>query len=156
MLYGRWPLILLLLLLPACSDDDPTVPEGCDPATSAVDVHIDPAEPVVFDWSPRCGVVMLLVEEEASGSDVWGAIVPEDESAVWSDPAKANLIEPPVTFGEVPDVAEMIGPPGQPGALMSGVAYDVALWRIMPDIDAADCIAKSENACLVAVRSFTR
>lgn len=155
MLYKQWPL-LLLLLLPACSDDDPTVPEGCDPTTSAVDLHIDSADAVIFDWSPHCGVVMLLVEEEAGGGDVWGAIVPEDDPPVWSDPAKANLIEPPVTFGEVPNGAETMGPPGSPGVLISGVAYDVALWRIMPDIDAADCIAKLENACLVAVRSFTR
>mgnify|MGYP001826205554 CR=1 FL=1 len=138
-----------LLFLGGCSDDpaqpDPVV---CDPELTSVTANVSGGLSPVFDWDPACPVAMVLVEEQAH--DKWGLMTDE---AGWDDPATANIIEPPVTYGVVPD--GLIELPN-PEALEPGVTYELILWRILPAGSTAVCEARFDDACLLTVHTFAR
>ena len=108
--------------LVACGDDATGAnddPIDCGPEVTQVDVAVTTtSSDVVFDWSPRCRVAILIVEEGAG--DVW-LIGDED----------ANVVEPPVTYGEAPAGLEIY--PAEP--LVAGTEYDVTLWITHPSGD---------------------
>jgi hypothetical protein len=120
----RMRLFSLLVCAPilACDEDPSGANEeaiDCGPDVAHVDVAVmTTSSDVVFDWSPRCRVAILLVEEGAH--DMW-AVGDED----------ANLIEPPVTYGSAPAGLEAYGPE----ALVDGTEYDLVLWITDPSGD---------------------
>jgi len=137
------------LAIAACGDD-PTSPEvvPCTAETSSVTATVDAGQSVVFDWEPACGVAMLLVEEDAS--DMWG--ISTDE-ATWTRPDQGNLITPPVTYGVTPSgVTEF----QEPLTFVAGGAYELILWRILPEGSQAQCEERFGNLCLLTVHPFTR
>jgi hypothetical protein len=93
--------------------------------------------------------VLLLVEE--NGSDRWAINAPESS---WGSQTTANIIRPPVSYGQVPagTVAADL-----PLPLVAGTTYELVLWRILPPgHSGAGCIMKWDSACLTAVKEFTR
>jgi hypothetical protein len=146
--------LLLLVVASAaigsCSRDS-TGPEqiSCMPETNSAEVTVVAGSSVVFDWTPKCSVALLLVEEE-NGSDMWWISTPE---ANWRSPDLANKISPPATYGQVPaDVTNSFGP--EP--LIVGTTYKLVLWRILPEGSTTQCLMNFESACLIAVKTFTR
>ena len=113
-------------------DGDPSAPSGdpidCGADVSAVDVSVSTGSSLVFDWSPRCRVALLLVEE--GPSDRWAL-----------GDAESNLVGPPVTYGVVPDGIE--GDAAQ--SLTDGTEYDLVVW-----------IVDGASARLVANHQFLR
>ena len=139
------------MVVAACSDD-PTSPNddsaslSCDADTGTVDVTVGASG--VFDWSPACAVALLLVEDEAS--DMWGV---STDDATWNIPDQANLITPPLSYGAPQTGASQFQ---EPLPLLSGVTYELILWRVLPDGSAAQCQQRFENLCLLAVHPFVR
>lgn len=144
------PVALAAAVCIACSDDA-AGPDGdaCPDETSSVEATVTVGQSsVAFDWTPRCSVALLLVEEEAS--DRWSISTPEES---WTTPALANRIAPPVTYGEVPaGITESFGP--EP--LVPGQSYELVLWSILPSGSTAQCLQRFESACLLEVEAFTR
>lgn len=140
------------ILLAACGDDGTGLTdEPCLEGTTAVEAAIGVGSSVTFDWSPACGVALLLVEPVGSGSDQWGLMTPED---TWDTPGEGNAIRPPVTYGVVPSgtaTATM-----EPETLVAGQSYELILWRIVPFAPGEACIQRLEEACLIEVKTFTR
>jgi hypothetical protein len=145
------PLLLALLgVLPiiACSDDTISPNEICKPETSSVTPMIEVSESeVVFDWEPACAVGLLIVEAE--GGDVWLISTSENTDS----PQQANMILPPVTYGQAPNDATVIH---SPQTLVPGQTYIWGLWRIMPPETLVNCSRTFDNACLLTVHEFTR
>jgi len=130
----RISFVSLIAVLVAACDDDPSDPNpepavDCSAEVTEVEAHIDvDDDAVVFDWSPRCRVALLGVEEGAS--DRW-----------WIGDEEQNTIEPPVTYGVTPD-----GVPGEdPLPLEPGVVYELILW-----------IATDDGPYLATVAEFER
>ena len=149
----RWPLAWTLpLFLLACGDS--TGPEAedeiapCTEQTGSVAVDVGDGLTPTFGWTPACAVAMVLVEEGAS--DMWGVSTDED---TWANPAAANLIAPPVTYGVTPSGAT---PLDDDLPLEAGHTYELVLWRIIPASSTANCQQRFDNACLLAVHQFTR
>jgi hypothetical protein len=144
-------LLISTWLIAACSDG-PAGPaaQECDAATTTVAPTVTTsAQSVVFNWNPGCGMVLLLVEE--NGSDRWAINAPESS---WGSQTTANIIRPPVSYGQVPagTVAADL-----PLPLVAGTTYELVLWRILPPgHSGAGCIMKWDSACLTAVKEFTR
>ena len=138
-------------LVVGCSDD-PTSPDddqaslSCEADTGAVVATVSASE--VFDWSPACAVALLLVEEGAS--DVWGI---STDDATWNSPDQANLIAPPISYGAPQTGASQFQ---EPLPLVSGVTYELILWRVLPGGSAAPCQQRLGNLCLLSVHSFVR
>jgi hypothetical protein len=126
--------------------DEQVIP--CTEQIGSVDVTVSDGLTPTFSWSPACGVAMILIEEDAS--DMWGAGTDED---AWSDPAAANLITPPVSYGATPTGTTAIQ---DALPLVSGRNYEVVLWRILPPSSTATCQQRFENACLLAAHVFAR
>lgn len=82
-----------------------------------------------IDWSPRCRVGLLLIEEEAH--DMWSLRGRDDQ----------NDVAPPITYGVAPN--GLTGGAAEP--LLSGHTYEVVLWHVGPDADR-----------LLAVHEFSR
>ncbi len=146
----RLAFFFLTIGLLGCGDD-PASPENespCTDETGTVVVSVTSAQTPTFTWDPACSVALLLVEEEAS--DMWG--VGTDES-VWNDPSLANLIAPPVTYGSVPSGSIAFQ---DPLPLVTGVTYELILWRILPATSTATCMQRFDNLCLMAVHPFVR
>jgi hypothetical protein len=141
----------LTIGLLACGDD-PASPEDqsrpCTDDTGTVAVTVTSAQAPTFEWDPACSVAMLLVEEDAS--DTWG--VGTDEN-LWDDPSQANLIGPPVTYGVVPAGSSAFQ---EPLPLVSGVTYELILWRVLPPTSTATCMQRFDNLCLMAVHAFVQ
>ncbi len=147
---GRSPLLVLAGAAILSCSDDPTGPETADCAaeTSSVEATVSVGSSVTFDWSPRCAVAFVLVEED--GGDVWWISTSEDD---WDSPNLANRITPPVTYGQVPaGILDSYGP----DPLVPGTTYELVLWRILPAGSTAQCQARIGSACLIAVKEFTR
>jgi hypothetical protein len=138
-----------LLSLHGCSDD-PAQPEPivCDPELTSVTAFVSSGLSPVLDWEPACPVALVLVEE--GGHDKWGIM---SDEAGWDQPATANIISPPVTYGVVPD--GLIEIPN-PEALEPGVTYELILWSILPAGSTAECQMRWDDACLLTVHPFTR
>jgi len=105
---------------------------------------------VTFNWSPRCGVAVLLVELQGAGSDMWGLMAPME---LWSNPSQANRIMPGLSYGVAP---EGVTVRERPGMLEVGKSYELVLWRLLPAGSAAVCTMRRDDACLVAVHHFIR
>ena len=144
--------ILLAFLVPvfvACGDDgtgdDGTTP--CTDETGTVAVTVGAGLQPVLNWEPACAMAFLLIEEGAS--DQWGI---STDDTTWDDPAQANLIVPPLTYGVTPAVAQEFQ---SPTTLVSGVTYDVNLGRIVAAESAAECVLRAGNLCIMAIHEFT-
>lgn len=122
--------LMLTLALAGC-DSDGTEPQPCTDDVTSVEATISTGDAVVFDWTPACAVVFLLIEEGAA--DRWSI----------SDPGfDENTIEPPVTYGQVPAGAEEGEPPA---TLQSGVTYDLVLWRLDPNDPNTEILLANEQ-----------
>ena len=144
------PLVAALALgAVACADAVGPADAGeCLDDTGAVTVSVGSGLAPAFDWSPRCPVALILVEEDAS--DMWAAGTDE---ALWYDPAAANAIDPPVTYGVTPSGATYVQ---DPLPLVSDHTYDVILWRILPASSTAPCVERFREVCPVVVHAFSR
>ncbi|PLX31122.1 MAG: hypothetical protein C0600_06415 [Ignavibacteria bacterium] len=100
--------------MPGCAEDEAVAPVIGE-CTGDVTVSISVGETVEISWEPECKLFYLLVEPVGSGSDHW---------AVISD--SVNAIAPPVTYGIVPEGAEL-SRTAEP--LEEGKSYDVYLYR---------------------------
>jgi len=110
-------ILLGALTAVGCSDsnDNTQAPIVVPECSGPVEVSVSPGANPIFSWEPDCRLFLLLVEPSGSGGDVWSVV---------SD--STNAIEPPVTYGVVPDGAVGLQPPG---VLVQGVTYDVYLYR---------------------------
>ena len=130
----------------ACSDG--TGPGDCKANTGSVNVTVTSGATVTFEWQPRCAVALVLVEQDAS--DQWAISAPGfDETATTA----ANVILPPITYGQTPAGAEEFQPPE---TLVAGTTYEVVLWKMVDPGTNPPCQERFENACLIAVKSFQR
>ena len=143
----------LALFLTGCGDDPVDATETtdetaqCTDDTGTVTVTVSGDTPPVFNWDPACSVARFLIEE-GGGSDLWFIFT---DNSVWDNPAQANLITPPVTYGVLPTGVQQSG---VPQTLTSGV-LQVLLVRILPDGSTASCVIREDNACLLVVVDFT-
>lgn len=148
-----YALMARALALAGCDDrptssEDPASLSSCEAETGSVQVDVSVGTSVVFDWNPRCPVAMLLVEEDAS--DMWG--ISTDE-ATWNRPEDANRIDPAITYGtSQPGVSQF----QDAQRLVTGVTYELILWRVLPEGSTAQCQQRFGNLCLLAVQPFTR
>jgi hypothetical protein len=130
----------------ACSEG--TGPgKSCGADVGSVTATVSVTGTVVFDWNPRCKVALLLVEQDAS--DRWAISVPGFDPSTEAD----NIISPPITYGQAPAGTEE-DPPAQP--LVAGQTYELVLWKILPAGGSTQCQQTFQNACLLAVKEFTR
>lgn len=141
----------LLIATAASCSDNPGAPTRtpCTAETGAVSVTVTKSGgSVTFDWNPTCAVAMVLVEEDAS--DRWVLMAPglDDTSST-----AANIIVPPVTYGQAPQGAEEYEPAM---TLVAGHTYDLVLWKVVPPGATVQCQQRFSNVCLLAVKSFTR
>ena len=137
-----------LILVAACGDEPITdVDLSCSDDTGSVTVTVSgPASTPQLDWSPPCPVALLLVERGAS--DTWS--IATDETT-WDDPAAANLITPPITYGVAPaSAADEYGP----DPLVIGQPHEAILWRIPPG-STAGCASVAFGACMLALHEWT-
>jgi hypothetical protein len=105
-------------LLAGCDDDPAGVRENdevvdCGDDVASVEITVSGGASPVIDWSPRCRVTLLLVEEGAH--DIWSLRGDED----------ANDVEPPVTYGVAPQ--GLTGAEAEP--LRAGHTYEIILWH---------------------------
>ncbi len=106
--------LVLAATLSSCNDSQGV--EGC---LGDVDVSVIRSDPPAFSWSPACGVSDLQVSDGANRI-IWGI-----QGGVGK-----NEIEPPVTFGVVPEGASESF---EPGELDRGFSYIVRVFRLHPD-----------------------
>ena len=132
----------------SCGSDNPTGPAACGADVGTVTATVSVTSAVTFNWSPACPVALLLVEEAAH--DMWAVMAPGMSS---SSTESANVIVPPVVYGQVPSGAQQTDPAA---ALVPGTTYELVLWRILPAGSAAQCQARNGNACLLTVKTFQR
>jgi len=140
---------LSFLLLSAACSDRVAAPAACLPETGSVQATIkSTANGIVFDWQPACAVALVLVEEDAS--DMWAAMAPNLDANATD---VQNIIRPPVTYGQVPAGAEE----GAPAlTLAPGKTYELVLWKVVSPGTSLTCQQRFSNACLLAVKPFTR
>jgi len=144
--------LAIALVVTSCSSDA-TAPntKDCADSTTTVNATVSVTDSVVFDWTPKCAVALLIVEE-TTGHDHWW-IAGFDPDSVENPPASANRIAPRVTYGRVPaSITDSYGP----DQLVPGTTYLVALWRVLPSGSALQCQQNHGASCLVAVASFKR
>lgn len=144
--------LAVVLTVSSCSSDA-TAPaaKDCADTTTSVNATISVHDSVTFDWTPRCSLALLVVEE-TMGHDHWW-IAGFNPDTVDNPTVSANRIAPRVTFGRVPaTITDSFGP--EP--LVAGTTYIVGLWRVLPSGSTLQCQQKHGDACLVAVASFVR
>ena len=137
------------LVVQGCSKDS-TEPDSvpCTAGTGSVTATVTVGASVKFDWTPRCSVAMVLIEEDAS--DQWLVGTSEDS---WTSAETANRILPPLTYGQTPAGTEVSEPPA---TLVAGRTYELILWRVLPSGSTAECQLRLQNMCLLTVTPFTR
>lgn len=138
----------LAALLVACGDSPTEVAAPCVDTTTSVVVTVSAGLQPTFTWEPACWMALLLVEE--GSGDQWGVTT---DAATWGDPALANLIAPPASYGVVPASTSQLQ---APATLASGTTYELILWRILATGNAAPCLGRLGNACIVAIHEFLR
>lgn len=122
-----------------------------DTATVVTLTFSGDAQPVL-NWDPACSVAQLLIEQEG-GSDLWHIFT--DES-VFFDPAQANLITPPVTYGVVPTGVRQSS---EADNLITGV-LQVLLVRSLGDgggwarFGTAFCVISGNSECLFVLQDL--
>ena len=142
----RISLAFLVFGLVACGDDG----AGSDPIACTVDVTVSAGLQPMFNWEPACAVALLLVV--ARSGDVWAI---STDNATWDDPAQANLIAPPITYGVAPASAPEVQ---APDPLASGATYELILWRVRAAGSTTQCVARIGNlgnVCVIAIHEFT-
>lgn len=117
----------------------------CTDETSMVAATVSVGQDVVFDWTPACLVVMLLIDEDAS--DQWG---------IDSIDTGENRIAPPITYGVLPAGVAGIEEFMAPIPLVAGRTYRLILVRLLPAGSTAPCLLRSGEACVIALQEFTR
>lgn len=142
---ARWAIVAVLAA--ACTDSA-TAPEQCTP-TSSLTPTARQTSSVVFDWTPKCPVAMVLVELRG-GADQWVVAAPFFSEA---STEVANILAPPITYGVTPAGAEVLTPAA---SLVAGQTYTVILWRVVPANAQVQCEIRVQNACLIAFKEFTR
>lgn len=119
MKYGtnlKWALLFGVFLLLACSDDDDPAGPVVMPECSVIDSITVTTDPELsFTWSPDCRLMGWNIEPSGSGEDQW--LVLSEGS---------NSIEPPITYGVVPDGAREIHAAED---LIPGVEYKLYLFK---------------------------
>ena len=113
-------------LLAGCGDGG-TGPGVTGPCTGNVTVSVSSGITPTFDWTPRCTVLALLVEQEASD--------------MWFIEGTGDGIAPGVRYGTVPPNA-IADDPALP--LVRGTTYEVILFR-----------GTVQNPTIAAIREFT-
>ena len=106
---------LFLFAAGACSGP-PDVPE----CHGQIQMAAVPGTPPVFNWTPECMVAYLVVEDRGDGTGYWSV----------SSPPGEHIIQPPVTYGVVPEGA--IQDHG-PNPLEAGGAYRVIAFLVRRD-----------------------
>lgn len=115
----------LVLSLVGCSD---TASPNRDPCTGDVTISVSSGTTPTFTWSPACGVLAVLVEEDASD--------------IWIISATGNgTIGSGVKYGTVPSGAEE---GTAPVALLAGHTYEVILFR-----------GTEDDAVIAGIQAFT-
>jgi hypothetical protein len=143
--------LVAALAASSCTGDAAAPQAACPDSTASVNATVVVGDSVVFDWTPKCAVALLVVEE-TMGHDHWW-IAGFDPDSVENPPATANSIAPRVTYGRSPATAtNSFGP--EP--LIPGTTYMVALWRVLSSGSTLHCQQTHGSACLVAVTSFKR
>ena len=144
-------LAFLVFGLMACGDDGAGPdPIACTDDTGTVAVTVSAGLQPMFNWEPACAMALLLVE--AGSGDVWGI---STDNATWDDPAQANLIAPPITYGVAPASAPEVQ---APDPLASGATYALILWRVRAAGSTTQCVARIGNlgnVCVMAIHEFT-
>jgi hypothetical protein len=145
--------VLAMVVAVASCSSDATGPKDkdCTESTTAVNATTSVDDSVVFDWTPKCTLALLVVET-TDGHDQWwvAGFNPDTVDIPTTD---ANRISPRVTYGHVPATStDSFGPE----SLVAGTTYVVALWRVLPNGSTLQCQQNHGTACLVAVASFTR
>ena len=102
-----------LVLVLACSDDDPTEP-SYDACSGYVIISAGGGLTPSFTWKPTCSVYTLVVSEVVGGGQVWSL----------SSSGQSNSINPGVKYGVVPSGASERFSPRN---LVSGRRYIVTL-----------------------------
>jgi hypothetical protein len=120
-------LVGIFLLLSACGGDGSTGPSVTGPCAGSVTVSVSAGTTPTFTWTPRCRVLALLVEQDASD--------------MWFIEGTGDGIAPGVQYGTVPPDA-VSDEPALP--LVRGTTYEVILFRGSP-----------QNAIIAAIREFT-
>lgn len=107
---------VLVPALAASSEEDPAALPPCEAGKRPL-LSISKDVPPRIDWSPRCGVGELLVEDERNSFDVWVIETPGESG-----------IGPGVVYGSVPEGASDRGASAR---LEDGGHYRVTLrsWR---------------------------
>lgn len=138
-----------LFLLSGCSDSTSPGDNECPAETASVNATVTTAGSVVFDWSPRCAVALVLIEEDAD--DQWLVSSMNDTETLETS---ENRLLPPITYGQSPANATEVS---AAVPLVPGHTYELVLWRVLPaGSSTAQCLQHFDNACLVAVKEFTR
>ncbi|HTI65419.1 MAG TPA: hypothetical protein VL524_17980 [Gemmatimonadaceae bacterium] len=144
--------LAIAVAVTSCSGDA-TGPSAkdCTESTTSVNATISVGDSVVFDWTPKCAIALLVVETAVGHDQWWVAGFNPDTVDIPS--TDANRISPRVTYGHVPATStDSFGPE----SLVAGTTYVVALWRVLPNGSTLQCQQNHGTACLVAVASFTR
>src|SRR5262245_1849073 len=121
MSWTRFLVVVLSVGVGATCGDDPSGvgPVDCGPEVTSISVTVSAGLTPRIDWSPRCRVALLLIEEGAH--DVWSLRGDEDQ----------NDVSPPVRYG--------VTPPGLIGGilepLLAGHTYEVILWHVSNPIE---------------------
>jgi hypothetical protein len=106
-------MVVLSCATAACSSDPTSPGDSVQECTGPVTVSVSSGTTPTFDWTPRCSLFLVLVEQGAS--DRWLVLSPG-----------ANGIPPPVQYGVLPPGAsqEDVAIP-----LAAGQTYDIVLGR---------------------------
>jgi hypothetical protein len=111
--------LALLLVTTSCGDDLGSGVAGCsEPVALSVGLGVAPT----FTWSPACAIFALTVTPETGQQNLW-TIISSNNS---------NSIDPPVTYGVVPDGAVENGPAE---LLEEEVVYRVTLIALSGGIE---------------------
>ena len=130
--------VFFLLGASGCSETSGPAADSCPADLKSVDAKITTGSTVVLDWSPRCPVALVLIEEDAS--DQWVVSAADlDDDLTEAD----NRLMPPITYGVAPSTAKYSD---QALQLVPGRKYELILWRVLP----------GGAEALVAVKEFVR
>lgn len=144
----RLPPVLACLAMVSCSDGTGPEAGGCTDETGSVTVTVTSGVAPTFDWDPPCAAWLMLVEQDAT--DWW---ILEGATGTPGDFEKANLITPPLTYGLAPSTTGVFET-DDPEPLVSGVTYELVLWRILEEGSTANCLMHTDNGCLLAAEAF--
>jgi hypothetical protein len=133
----------------SCDSNTPTEPDFCG-EIGTVTATVTVTTMVALDWSPRCAVAAVIFVGPG-GQTTWIVTAPGFSSS--NATPSANIILPPVVYGQIPSGAEERDPPI---SLTPGSDYMVTLSKGVSASSTAQCAQRTGNFCLVAVKAFQR